>query len=464
MTRSERSVASSATTAIIAAVMLLSAPAPLRAGPAMSTANNKISRDVDNGGGAYSSTANNQMTGSAAEEVALTTSSTANNLLRSGFATIMSYPGTIASLTTNGGVSTSSTTLNWPTPGYDGNQGVALGGSAYLVQIASNVTYGNLSNLSVVTVSISTSAQALAKIVGSGVTGLDPNTTYYAQVMLRDNDGDVGGPFTTALATFTTLANPPVVGALEFTSIQWSSVAVAWIAPSELSVSSKSNEGYTLLASSNNFGALAPAGAPVISSTTFQALASTLTVGAGGIPLDLSSTYYFQVGSLNWAGQANYATFSRLNFQIVRSTGLVDIHNIDLTVAKSTVATSSMVVTNVGNWPATILLAASTVTAPSSYWSLGTSSGVEQAALQGVWYTGALGPPAVGPPPSTFTTFLTTSPVISQASGNYSSASQNGFQLAPGANITMWFRFFFPTSTSSPGHETLQVTAQPVYP
>src|SRR6185312_9460250 len=142
--------------------------------------------------------------------------------------------------------------------------------------------------------------------------------------------------------------------------------------------------------------------------------------------------------------------FNKLVFEIVRSTGLVNIHNIDLTVAQSTVATSSMVVTNVGNWPATIMLAASTITAPSSFWSLGTSSGVEQAALQGVWFTGALGPPAVGPPASAFATFLTTSPTISQASGNYSSASQNGFQLAPGSNITLWFRFFFPTSTSSP--------------
>jgi len=434
------------------------------AGTPMTSGNNTISRDVDDGGGTFSSTANNKMTGSASEEIALTTASTVNNLLRTGFETIAYYPGT-PTPATNGGVTTSSTTLDWATPGYDGNQGVALVGSAYLVQIASNSTIGNLNDLRTITITISTSAQAVGKIVGTGVTGLDPNTTYYGQVLLRDDDANVSGASSVTWATFVTLANPPTPGALEFTSIQWSSVAVAWIAPSEIAVSSKSNEGYTLLASSDNFGALAPpGGAPVISSTTFEALASTLTVGSGGVPLDLSSTYYFQVGSLNWAGQPNYATFNKLVFEIVRSTGLVNIHNIDLTVAQSTVATSSMVVTNVGNWPATIMLAASTITAPSSFWSLGTSSGVEQAALQGVWFTGALGPPAVGPPASAFATFLTTSPTISQASGNYSSASQNGFQLAPGSNITLWFRFFFPTSTSSPGHETIQVTAQPVYP
>src|ERR1035437_8522761 len=81
------------------------------AGPSMGTANNSISRDVDNGGGTYSSTANNQLTGSVAEEVALTTSSTANNRLRSGFSTIAYYPGTLTSLTPRSDVTTSSVTL-----------------------------------------------------------------------------------------------------------------------------------------------------------------------------------------------------------------------------------------------------------------------------------------------------------------------------------------------------------------
>jgi hypothetical protein len=433
----------------------------------MTSGNNAISRDVDNGGGTYSSTSNNKMTGSAAEEVAFSTSSTANNLLRSGFSTIAYYPGTFLAttpLTAGAGVSASSATLTWGTPGYDGNIGAALAGSVYLVQIASQVSIGDFNNLNTITVTISTSGTAVGTSVGTGATGLDPNTTYYSQVFLRDSDGNVSAPFSTDYATFTTLATAPTVGALEFLSVQQTSVTVAWIAPYSLAVDSRTNEGYVLQGSSNNFGALAPAGAPVFSSTTFSAQASTLTIGAGGVPLDLSNTYYFQVGSLNWAGQPNYTTFTRLNFQILTSTGLIHLGTIDPQVALSTVSTSSMVVTNVGNWPATIELTASTSTAGNP-WGLSTSSGVETAALLGVWNAGVGGPPALGPPPTLFNTFLTTNTMISSigSPGNYQ-GGQNGVQLAPGANITLWFQFFLPTRTASVGPETISVQSQAVYP
>ena len=422
---SRRASALAALVPVSAAVVLILASAA-RAGPSMTTANNAISRDVDNGGGTFSSTANNQMTGSAAEEVALTTSSTANNILRSGFSTIAYYPGTLLAatpLTAGADISASSVTLHWGAPGYDGSLGAALGGSVYLVQIASQVSLGNFANLNTISVTLSTSGTAAGTGVGAGATGLDPNTTYYSQIFLRDNDGDVSGPFSTDFATFTTLALAPTVGALEFLSVQASSVMVAWVAPYSLAVGSSTNEGYILQGSSNNFGALAPAGAPVFSSTTFSAQASTLTLGVAGVPLDLSNTYYFQVGSLNWAGQPNYATFTRLNFQIQQSTGLLHLGAMDPTVALSTVSTSSMVVTNVGNWPVTIELSASTATLPSSPWTLATSSAMDTVTLQGVWNSGA-----------------------------------------PGANITLWFRLFLPTVTSTLGPETIQVSTLGVYP
>lgn len=422
----------------------------------MSTGANAVTRDVDNGGGTFSSTANNQLTGSASEDVALTTAGTAANLLRSGFSTIAYYPGTLASLTMDGGVTTSSATLQWATPGYDGGLGAALGGSAYLVQVASSSTYGNLSSPSVVNVTVSTSAQAVGKIVGTGLSGLDPNTTYYAQVMLRDNDGDVGGAFTTALTTFTTLATPPTVGALEFLSVQPSSITVAWIAPSEVSVSSKSNEGYVLMASSDDFGAT---GAPVFSSTTYSALASTLTisVGPGGEDLDLSSTYYFRVASLNWIGQSSATAFTRLNFQIQPSASLIHLGAMDPSVARSTVSTSSMVVTNLGNWPATIELSASTATAGGSPWGLGAAPGVETAVLQGVFNPGT-----VGPAPSAFSTLITGS-TLAATSANYA-GGYDAVQIPPGQSRTLWFYFTMPTSSSSLGPEKVEVLAQPIYP
>lgn len=445
----------------------------------MSSPNNNISRDVDNGGGVYSFTASNIMTGSVAEEVALTTSVTASNLLRSGFDTIAFYPGTLTSLTARYDNTTSSITLVWPTPGYDGGVGVALGGSAYLIQMASNSTYGNLANLQTIAVTVSTSAQAVNKIVGAGVMGLDPNTTYYAQVFLRDNDANVsGGPFVTNIATFTTLATAPTVGALEFLSVQTGSVTVAWIAPwspfVSPSVSSMSNQGYVLYASSDNFGAIVlPTPAPVFSSSSYNSFSSTLTVGVSGTPLDLTNTYYFEVASLNWAGQPSTTTFTRLNFQIQQSTGFIHFGTMNPLISFSTVATSSMVITNVGNWPATIQLFASTATAGGSPWSLGTVPGIETAVLRGIWFTGALGPPAVGPPATEFTvngydTILSTTPTISSNNaliGNHNyQDNQSGVQIPIAGNSTMWFYFTLPTSSVSLGPETLTVRSQPLYP
>ncbi len=239
--------------------------------------------------------------------------------------------------------------------------------------------------------------------------------------------------------------------------MQLSSVTVAWAAL-PAAVSSQTCEGYVLQASSNNFGVLSPAGAPTFSSTTYSVLASTLSLGATGAALDLSNTYYFQVGSLNWAGIPNYTTLPRLNFQVQQSTGLLHLGAIDPLVALSTISTSSMVVTNTGNWPATIELSASTATLPSSPWTLATSSGVDTVALLGVWNSGAVPPAATA-----FNTYLTTTTRVSQAPGNYS-GNQNGFQLPPGASITLWFRFFLPSTSSTAGPETLRTSVLGVYP
>src|SRR5262249_11457200 len=156
------------------------------------------------------------------------------------------------------------------------------------------------------------------------------------------------------------------------------SVTVAWVAlnDSPPDASSKTCEGYVLEASSNNFGALAPTGAPVFTSSTFDNGVSTLTVGDATTPLDLSPTYYFRVSSLNWNGLRNTTQFTRLVYQISQSTGLIHLGAIDPFVARSTVSTSSMVVTNLGNWPVTIELSADVTSGP---WTLAASSDVDVA-------------------------------------------------------------------------------------
>jgi hypothetical protein len=467
--------------AFLAALAAALGPAlPASAGTQMSSANNAIARDVDDGGGTYSASGagatNNQMTGSAAEEVVVATATSANYRLRAGYSTIASYPGTITALTVRSDIGSSSMTFNWATPGYDGGLGTAPSGSAYLVQIASAAFVGIFNGLTTVSVTISTQGTSIGTVVGSAATALDANTTFFATVELRDNDGDVGGPFTTTFATAPTLALPPsTAGTLEFTSIQGSSVTVAWVAPFETAITSKTNEGYIVQGSSDNFGAIVlPTPAPVFSSSTVNIGASvalsTLTLKAApaapGAVLDLGNTYYFQVASLNWAGKPNYTTLNKLNFQIIQSTGLVSF-TLNPSVARSTVSTSSMVVTNVGTWPATIQLTASTATAGGSPWGLGTSPGIETAVLMGQWYPGVGGPPSNGPPASSFTTFLDTTSYISQTgAGNYVGyqSLENGVQLPPGSKITLWLYFTLPSSSVSLGPEAIVVGSQPLYP
>ncbi len=449
--------------AALVALLLSPSPAAL-AGPPMGTANNTITRDVDNAGGTLSSTANNQLTGSIGEEVTLTTAASTNNKLRAGWSTIASYPNALTALATRPDNTVSSATFQWATPGYDGGLGSLQLGSSYYIQVASYTVPSVFNNVAFVSVGVSTGGNALpvGTGVGAGAQGLVPNTTYFVQVWTLDNDGDVSSPF---MSTFTSLAAAPSVGALEFLSIQTASatvssatVTVAWVAlpASPPDASSKTAEGYVLIASSNNFGALG-GNAPVFSSSTYNVLSSTLTLGTT-VPLDLSNTYYFQVASLNWVGQPNYARFPALNFQIVQSTALLHLGAIDPSVARSTVSTSSMVVTNVGNWPVTVGLWASTATLPSSHWTLATSSGVDTVTLLGLWNSGPPGPAA-----SSFNTNLTAVPTFSQNAGNYA-GNQSGYQIAPGQSVTLWFLFWLPTTSSTVGPETFRVTPQPVYP
>lgn len=406
------------------------------------------------------------MDGFAAEPVQSSTGpSSANFVLGAGYGQVYAFPGPVQNLTPRSDVTTSSATLTFTAPGYEGLLGNLTGGTRYAVVVASYTS----PNPFVVTngVLTSTSGVVANTTAGVGSTGLIPNTTWYGQMWVVDAAGNSSYPqaFGGWPSTFTTLALPPTLasGASAFLtiavstySINVASVTVGWVAlaNSPPDASSKTSEGYILRASSDNFTGTAP----VYSSTTFSVLASTLTLGAAGVPLDLANTYYFQVGTLNWNGQANYGLFPTLNFQIQQSTGLIHLGSMDPSVARSTVSTSSMVVTNLGNFPMTIELTASTATAGSSPWTLGTVPGNEIATMKGLWNAGAVGPAA-----GSFSTFLTTNTTISQSAGNYV-GTQTGFQILPGQSRTLWFNFTMPNSSSSLGPETIQVLPMPVYP
>lgn len=125
------------------------------------------------------------------------------------------------------------------------------------------------------------------------VSGLQNDTTYFFRVgSLNWNES----PHFAATVATSTLASPPSAIGPDFTAVHFSSITARWAA-----MQAGWAQGYRLDASSTNF-----VSGPVHSSTTANVALSTLTVSG----LDLNTTYYFRVGSLNWNGTANYTTLA----------------------------------------------------------------------------------------------------------------------------------------------------------
>jgi hypothetical protein len=436
---------------------------PARAGDRMTSSSNDMARSGVGGGGASNGplSTNFRLDGGSSEEIAGSTFSSTNFRLGPGFVQIFAIPGAVTALTSLNLETDSTINLQWTAPGVDGPLGTLAAGSSYYIRVASYTVPNTFALFTDANVVFSTSGVLPSTDVSTQAVGLIANTSYFAMLWTKSPGGDLSYPMT-FYSTGTTLATAPTVGALEFLSVQRTSVTVAWIAfrASPPDVSSMSNEGYTLEASSNNFGALAPAGAPVFSSTTFNVLNSTLSVGVAGVPLDLSSTYYFRVASLNHQSKLSYTSFTRLNFQILQSTGLIPLGAIDPDVTRSSVSTSSMVIVNLGNWPVTVELAADFEAVPAVPWALSTSPGDEIGSLMGVFKPGV-----VEPLPTDFSTFLT--PTFRHAGGpggNYAGTVQNAFQIPQGQSRTMWFKFTMPNTSASLGPAEIRVTTQPLYP
>lgn len=428
----------------------------------MTSATNDMARSVVGGGAAGngSLSATNRLDGAAGEEVGGSSVASASNRLGPGYIQVFAFPGAVTELSSLNAETETTVQLSWTVPGVDGARGTLPLGTSYYVRVASYTVPNTFTLFSDANVVFSTAGTVPGAAVSSGIASLIPNTSYFVTLWTKSPAGDLSYPMT-FYSTATTLALPPNQGALEFLSIQRTSVTVAWaaLAAAPPQASSMSSEGYTLEASSNNFGALAPTGAPVFSSTTLNVLNSTMSVGVGGVDLDMSSTYYFRVASLNHQSKKNYTVLPRLNFQIIQSTGLISLGAINPSVTRSSVSTSSMVVVNAGNWPVTLELAAQMATVPSSPWTLSTVTGDETAALMSVIKSGV-----VEPQPSAFSTNLTPSYRACGVGGNYAGVAQNCVQIPVGQSRTFWFRFLMPDSSTSLGPETMRVETRSVYP
>ncbi len=340
------------------------------------------------------------------------------------------------------GIATSSAALSWTAPTDANVPSVFSSISEYAVQYAS-YTAGVVWSTANAQVMISTSGVTAGAAQGAFVTGLNANTTYYFYIWSQD-PGLLWSPLSNG-ATMVTLANPINAAGGVPVSITASSVTVHWSAL-PTTPSSSTGEGYELDVSTTNFQS-----GTVYSSATASDLASTLAVAG----LNTGTTMYFRVGTLNWVGALNYVSLSSANIQISPSIATL-VMGLDSNVAFSTVSVSSVVVTNAGNLPLTLVVSGSTITAGSP-WVLSVSSSVEAPVLQGEWSS-------TQPTSASFNTPITNAPVSSTAGGNYA-GGQSGQAVPSGASVTMWFKFWAPTSTAAGNtQEVIQVLYQAVYP
>ncbi len=340
-----------------------------------------------------------------------------------------------------GSPSSSTVLLTWSAPS-DANYNPLSG--QYAIQYAS-YTAGVVWSTANAQVLISTSGVSPGAAQGAVVGGLLSNTTYFFYLWTQDS-GLVWSAISNG-ATSQTLAAPVSAASGVPLSVSTSGVvAVGWTAL-PASPQSSACEGYVLQESSTDFN-----GGTIVSSSTPNGLASQLTLSG----LNTGATMYFRLATLNWSASPDTVTLTPVDLQVSPSTGLI-VMGLDATVAFSTVSVSSIVVTNVGNYPLTLMVSGSTATAGSP-WVLAISSGIEQPVLQGEWNS-------TQPTPASFTTAITSAPVASGALGGAYAGGQSGKALAPGASVTMWFQFWAPKSTVAANvQEALQVLFQSVYP
>ncbi|MCM2303178.1 MAG: right-handed parallel beta-helix repeat-containing protein [Elusimicrobia bacterium] len=190
----------------------------------------------------------------------------------------------------------SSTTLllSWSAPGDDGDTGALLAGSSYYIQHSTDAAV--VFSTTAAQVVLSTAGVYPGVLQQHALTGLSGNTTYHLRVWTADPAGNLSALSNGA----TTVTMSPAVSAARVDSVLLSSVTANWSPLPDASVSGSSNsaQGYVLEAST-----AADFSGVVGSSRTLGVSLSTLTIA--GLAGD--ATYYFRVGSLNFASTAHYS-------------------------------------------------------------------------------------------------------------------------------------------------------------
>lgn len=205
-----------------------------------------------------------------------------------GLMQLIAQPGTITSIVAVS-KDTGTIDLSWSAPGLDGFVGSVLSG---FWRIDSSSDPAHVFSPETYVTEIATSVLPGTSVYYN-LTGLLPDTTYYSRVYLADIRKVVAE--TSPQDNDSTLAHLPAVPV--FSGVFPTSVTISWNLPVG------GSQGYLINSSSTDFGALTPGGL-VVSSQTPNGLVVTLTVTG----LNPDTTYYFNLGSLNWQGQTNFNT------------------------------------------------------------------------------------------------------------------------------------------------------------
>lgn len=442
------------------AFLLALAAAAAQASPRMDSASYALKPAADqSGGGEGATSASAYQLGGTVGEVGSAMTSASAYRLSSGSRRLLHYPNTVTGLTALFTTTESSVTLQWSAPGQDGYLGRLQPGASYYLVIStdpdpSEFVFSHASaldaSLRIATHGFSGLGVPPGTVDSTTTRALFANTTWYSHLWTLDTDGNLS--FASPRSTYTTLARRVTLLAQPYFDVGDTSITLSWAAltKSPPDASSMSARGFVLEASSTNFGVLFPGGV-VISSVTDDVFVSTLAVGAGA-PLEYCTTYYFRVGTLNWAGATHYMRIAERptydDDALTVTASLLDLGPTPMNTVL--VVPTGVDVENSGRCPATFQVKAGTVT-PSSPWVISATNGMDL-------FTVSAGFNATEPAAGAFEAADLLTDSAAASSPTKFAIGQSGYRVPRGETRKLWLRVQTPSITTTADLQDIRVS------
>jgi hypothetical protein len=271
------------------------------------------------------------------------------------------------------------------------------------------------------------------------VSGLAANTTHFFRIWTADSNTN----WSSVSNATSAVTHAQWVSNIGIGSLYVSSITFSWT-PLALSPSSFTAEGYHVLASTRSDFALL-----YDSATLTDVSQSTWTI----FNLTGEVTYYFRIGSINWVSTASYAvdisTLISRHKELSLSTDTLTLGGLT-NMNSQIIITTSVVVTNIGNVPATFEFRAATITVGSP-WTISTSQGVDQYVLWAVINS-------TQPATANFANEDRLSNTFTPCTGSvFTMGNQDGVTVPAGTTRIIWFQLGTPTATTTGAAQSIQV-------